>query len=391
MGIQGHGNRGSRHPGSRTLTPARQKLDLGTSRFNNENVQVAPNNNSPGHPSNQTKPAGDLNSTTMLSYPLNVGEEPQQGHYITFHIRVVTPAKLGAVKHARHRVAETNKKITASGGGSMKRASLDAIAKHRAEHNIDGLNYDEDVATVTDADKTSNSIFLKNVPTVALKTAISLYMPPSVQVSYESKYGDQEIGLLAGAAHKVIKDLMGRGSDAYTLGDVASDAMSTLEHGAKRAILKSLDVAAPGASALFAMEKGEIITPKMELMFEGIGRRNFNFTFMFIPKSSTEAKVVQQIILHFKRHMSADFTGGSSVTRSRTMAFPDQFDIEYMHMGAQNTNLNKIARCALTKMDVEYGGDRYVAYEDGVPQTTKLTLSFTEFEIITRSHIEQGF
>ena len=42
-------------------------------------------------------------------------------------------------------------------------------------------------------------------------------------------------------------------------------------------------------------------------------------------------------------------------------------------------------------MDVEYGGDRYVAYEDGVHQTTKLTLSFTEFEIITRSHIEQGF
>ena len=89
--------------------------------------------------------------------------------------------------------------------------------------------------------------------------------------------------------------------------------------------------------------------------------------------------------------MSAAFTGGSSVTRSRTMAFPDQFDIEYMHMGKKNDYLNKIATCALTKMDVEYGGDRYVAYEGGVPQTTKLSLSFTEFEIITKDHIADGY
>ena len=100
---------------------------------------------------------------------------------------------------------------------------------------------------------------------------------------------------------------------------------------------------------------------------------------------------IKNIIFTFKKHMSADYHDTSTAAGSREMSFPDQFDIEYMHMGAQNTNLNKIARCALTKMDVEYGGDRYVAYEDGVPQTTKLTLSFTEFEIITRSHIEQGF
>ena len=42
-------------------------------------------------------------------------------------------------------------------------------------------------------------------------------------------------------------------------------------------------------------------------------------------------------------------------------------------------------------MDVEYGGDRFVAYEEGVPQTTKLSLSFTEFEIITKDHIADGY
>ena len=32
-----------------------------------------------------------------------------------------------------------------------------------------------------------------------------------------------------------------------------------------------------------------------------------------------------------------------------------------------------------------------VAYEDGVPQTTKLSLSFTELEIITRDAIKEGY
>ena len=118
--------------------------------------------------------------------------------------------------------------------------------------------------------------------------------------------------------------------------------------------------------------------------------RPFSFTFTFIPKSAQEADVVQNIILMFKTHMSADYAGqGASGTGS--MSFPDQFDIEYMHIGKLNPNLNKIATCALTKMDVQYGGDRYVAYEDGVPQTTNLTLNFTEFEIITRELIEAGY
>ena len=38
-----------------------------------------------------------------------------------------------------------------------------------------------------------------------------------------------------------------------------------------------------------------------------------------------------------------------------------------------------------------HGGDRFIAYEDGAPQTTKMTLKFKELEIITKKQIEQGF
>ena len=312
----------------------------------------------------------DLNSTTNLAYPINVEGDPQQGHYISFYIRVIDPAKLKAFK---------------------KTKAASALLKE-AKASPEGFNPSEVAAAeklVAESKNTKgkqNSILLKNQPTKRLDTAISLYMPPSVQVSYESKYGDQEISMLAETGYNAIKGFMQGG-------DTKAKAMAALEDTGqivKNMALAAIETAAPGAKALFAIEKGKVITPKMELMFEGIGRRNFSFSFMFIPKSEEEAQVVKDIVYKFKYHMASNYVGGGSAG-TREMSFPDKFDIEYMHMGNKNLNLNKISTCALTKMDVEYGGDRYVAYEGGVPQTTKLSLSFTEFEIITKDHIKDGY
>ena len=53
-------------------------------------------------------------------------------------------------------------------------------------------------------------------------------------------------------------------------------------------------------------------------------------------------------------------------------------------------SLITIGLCALRNVEVSYGSDRFVSYEGGYPQTTKLTLAFTEMDIITRTMIEQG-
>ena len=325
-------------------------------------------------------------TTENLAYPLNVEGDPQQCHYISFYARIKEPAKLKAFKAAQGRVAATMKKVHGEVGGSPGDIAS-RQAKHISSHGISpGPSLAEDRATVSGNNSGSsltNAIRLKSGTSVRTKTAISLYMPPSVQVSYESKYGDQEIGLLAEAGHAAITAFMG-GADTK---DVAMKALGAAGQGVKQLALAALETAAPGAKALFAIANGKVITPKMELMFEGIGRRSFSFTFVFIPKSEQEAYVVKDIVKKFKVHMAADYVDGNT----REMTFPDMFDIEYMHLGKRNTNLNKIATCALTKLDVEYGGDRYVSYEGGVPQTTKLSLNFTEFDIITKKHVEDGY
>ena len=88
--------------------------------------------------------------------------------------------------------------------------------------------------------------------------------------------------------------------------------------------------------------------------------------------------------------MAADFLGGG-IQGVREMSIPSTFDIEYMYKTKQNTHLNKIGTCVLDSVEVSYGRDKYVAYAGGVPQSTKISLKFTEMEIITRSRVGQGY
>ena len=150
--------------------------------------------------------------------------------------------------------------------------------------------------------------------------------------------------------------------------------------------MKALDTVAPGATALLALEKGAVRTPKMELMFEGIGRRRFSYEFTFIPKDAAEAETIKDIVYQFKYHMASNYTDATF----RGMEIPSFFNILYKYKNADNDYLNKISTCALEKMDVSYGGDRFVSYEGGVPQTTKISLNFVEMEIITKSAIAAG-
>ena len=123
-------------------------------------------------------------------------------------------------------------------------------------------------------------------------------------------------------------------------------------------------------------------------MFEGIGRREFSYEFTFIPKSEDEAATIKKIVYQFKFHMASKYADDGTF---REMEIPSFFNIKYMHKGSENTHLNRISTCALEGLDVSYGADRFVAYEDGVPQTTKISLKFKEMEIITKTQISEGF
>jgi len=325
-----------------------------------------------------TNPAAKLTnrttkfSTEMLAYPAGVEGDDQQGHYIIFEILQQNKAK---IKKNRSRIAELQKNVDLEQvyGGANEVAAIKKleaeqirVTEMRARHG-----------------KLRNSIQLSQEATVSIDKLIALYMPPSISVSYNSKYGDQEIGVLASTGAGLIDEFASRGNISST---GLKSALDNLGMGLETGVMAAVDAVAPGSTALLALEKGAIRTPKMELMFEGIGRREFSFEFNFIPKDVEEARTVEKIVKQFKFHMASNYTN----TTFREMEIPSFFNIRYMYRSKENTHLNKISTCALEGMDVSYGADRFVAYEDGRPQTTKISLKFKELEIITKDQIETG-
>ena len=322
-------------------------------------------------------------TTKNLDYPIGVEGDPQQGHYIIFEIMKQDKTKLKAINAERTKIRK--RQIEAE----------DTLLYY------DENDTDEDRAkqqqVVDDAQKaTKNSrgnYFIDRIQlsTIKMPVCIALYMPPAVSVNYGANYNDQEIGILAESGANIIQAFMGgsgAGGTAAGVGAATRAAGAGIKDAINKGSMAALDAVAPGASALIAMERGKIITPRMEMMFAGIGRRSFSYDFTFIPKSKQESDRVEEIIKMFKVHMHSNFVGGNV----REMEIPDYFNIRYMYRGNENEHLNKISPCVLNNLDVNYGSDRYVSYDDGAPQTTKISLSFTEMEIITRDKIEKdGF
>jgi|TARA_R110000851_G_scaffold217758_1_gene370689 hypothetical protein len=336
-----------------------------------------------------TNPAGKLTNrptkwtTKSLAYPAGVEGDDMQGHYIIFEILTQNKAKLTAAKNKKDALAavvasETDRSATLASMTSAQKKANEAVKNY---NDIASKKTDDGIRSLSGG---KNSIQLSNKATVKIDTQIALYMPPSISVQYESKYGDQNISGIAAAAAGAIDAFTGKnGTSAET---ALKGALDELGMGLETGLMKVLETAAPGATALLALEKGAVRTPKMELMFEGIGRRRFSYEFTFIPKDAAEAETIKEIVKQFKFHMASNY----SDTTFREMEIPSFFNILYKYRNADNDYLNKISTCALEKMDVSYGGDRFVSYEGGVPQTTKISLNFVEMEIITKSAIEAG-
>ena len=329
-------------------------------------------------------PSKNKFSTDVMLYPSNVGS-PRQGHYIMFNINEFLPGKIKAAKNQKQfdaikRNIDGNEEF-----GGLTQAERDKIAINQFAEKRNSAN------EAKSGGGAGRSI-LAEKPTKRMPASISLYMPPSVSVTYNVKYADQEIGTLAGMGSAAIAAFQNESGDNNAKLKAAAGAM---KGGAKEGITNfintTLDTLAPGARALQQIDSGKVITPRMEMMFEGVGRRNFSFTFAFIPKSAEEARSIEKIIYTFKENMMPEYVGDSR----REMKIPNTFDITYMHQNTENKYMNKISSCFLRNMNVTYGGDRFTAYSptDGSPPPQKSTiqLDFVEIETLSKDLVKEGF
>ena len=328
-------------------------------------------------------PSKNKFSTDVMLYPSNVGS-PRQGHYIMFNINEFTPGKIKAEKNQKQFDAIFENIVLNQPGISQEDAIKLANTTQINTNNVNKAN--------TKSGGGAGRSILAEKPTKRMPASISLYMPPSVTVQYTVKYVDQEIGTLAGMGAAAIAAFQNESGDNNAKLKAAASAMKgQAKEGITNFINTTLDTLAPGARALQQIDSGKVITPRMEMMFEGVGRRDFSFTFAFIPKSAEEAKSIEKIIKTFKENMMPEYVGDSR----REMKIPNTFDITYMHQNTENKYMNKISSCFLRNMNVTYGGDRFTAYSptDGSPPPQKSTiqLDFVEIETLSKDMVKEGF
>ena len=349
-----------------------------------------------------------------LRYPLDVEAAPgmgNQGHYIMFFINQQTRSELevgksrGNVSMGDHGYSSgakgnynyqtQNQKLenqNLSYGGKTSKIKYDIGKTLKTRQKFQDVNLNAPKAGAGES-----TVFVKRKATTKLNTAISMYMPTGVKATYGANYQDVAIGQGARFAADLYSDVMaGKDATASILDTLENDFPQAVR---EAAILSALKLAEnvpgfQGATDVLGMSTGEVIAERLELAFRNINKRKFQYTFKMLPKSLEEADMVHEIVLAFKKHMSASFKDGNR--SGKTLVVPDTFNIEYMYNGGANQYLHKISECVLETVDVSYGGERYKTFHgvDGKgapPVETTMSLNFAELELISRERIEEGF
>jgi len=355
----------------------------------------------------QPSPTGLLNidplAFSTLSYPMDVQNNFQNGHYMLFYVNVQNKTKYeypnGDMKEVHNKAlkgANDNEKryqklkAIRAGKPVGDRVARDGTTLPETEVNI----YDEVALTGnTDSVKRDKKLGVSSLfnNTRRISDSVSMYLPASVESSTSASYTDSATGI---AGFLVASGFNAKGGDASA---ITKSLVASLEGVGKDMTFKAIGAVgelfgAEGADKLAKKSFGEADNPYMEVLFDAMQLRTFTYNFKFAPRNQQEAYEVQKIIQLFRFHMAPELRPGVN----RYLGLPSQFDIHYMFLSkdgqaSENNYYNRIATCVLQDCKVNYTPEGVKSFEDGGPTQTTMTLTFKEIELLTKDKIAEGF
>ena len=214
-------------------------------------------------------------------------------------------------------------------------------------------------------------------------------MPQGISDSNLVKWGEDTINPLEAAGVGAATDTMKGKPPIETLKNLLNTGKSVLTGGNGQDLaLSYMSAKAVGtlggnvtAEGVLARTSGQVLNPNMELLFQGVQLRSFNFTFNLAPREENEADQIKQIIRTFKSSMAAKTSGGTGA--GLFISSPEVFQLTYKSGNKKHPFLHSFKPCALVSMGVDYTGSGvYATYEDSTPVHMKLSLSFQELNPI---------
>jgi len=339
-----------------------------------------------------------------LEYPEGLRTKPDLNHYVAFYINVRDKAT----------------------GGKSKPQNKDYYVSEREQKRIDAINVNklsttaaeqggktikENAGKITTGIGILSQIATGKLPSVAgvakagvaglaarvlvdiydaikveefsagttsrLKEVITLHVEERPSVKYGVNYSDKEMGFLTG--------MLTEGSAAAASGQLSGLAPEIQQRFISE-LIKIPAIRNGGGNTLsdiLTLSTRTRTNPFREVLFESVDYRTFSFRYRFFPKSQMETTKIKNIIQQFKIHMHPEVSSGKLF-----YIYPSEFDIQYFYKDKTNDYLHKFARCALTDMQVDYGGEQFSTFEDGSPVEIGLTLTFKELEQMTSEGIK---
>jgi len=344
------------------------------------------------------------------SYPRDVTNNMQNGHYMLFYVNVQNRGKFnynnpeGPVidatfqKKVPNGVDKDNKPKTKIVDVKGEGKQVLAYTRGRA-NKIDALGGSTKNKGIADGSRNANNragIAGKAKTTRRISDSVAIYLPPNVQDSVGATYNDTETGMLGFAAAAALDFSGAVGAKDY---ESASRALTggvagIMTEAAKKsaaAIAEGL-AGAEGAAGLVNRAFGQADNPYIEVLFQAMEVRTFTYNFTFAPRNEEETADVQAIIQLFRFHMAPELQGG----QARFLTLPSEFDIHYMYMAKDGTNsendyYNRIATCVLTNCTVDYTPGAVKSFADGAPTQITMGLTFKETETLTKDKINEGY
>tara|TARA_Y100001937_G_scaffold112824_1_gene160846 strand:- start:1873 stop:3048 length:1176 start_codon:yes stop_codon:yes gene_type:complete len=340
---------------------------------------------------------------SSISYPKDVTNDLQNGHYMLFYVNVANRTKYkyknpeGDEVGGKGKFTELNedgsvvfKDIDGSGEGSFDRTkTFNALTgKYNNNSDIEKLHKNK---------QRRQSGLASVLPTTTRITdSVAIYLPPNVQDNTSAVYSDSQTGMVGFTLLGGLKF-----SNEFKRGDYEAAAATLIDgfggliaEGAKKATAAFVEglTETEGAAGLFNKTFGQADNPFMEVLFDKVNMRTFTYNFTFAPRNKDERDDVQKIIHLFRFHMMPELQG----SHARFLTLPSEFDIHYMYQSqdgqaSENDYYNKIATCVLQDCTVDYTPGGVKSFEDGSPTQIKMSLTFKETQLLTKELVAQGF
>jgi hypothetical protein len=334
------------------------------------------------------------NDLNVVKYPSDLGNatsvKNNKNHWVSFRIYDIEPAGL------------LDEKRNSSGQATLALPTIGDLASTVGDIAAIGGNFGnttlgpavkfagESVKLLGDALKTGFSL---SPQISSIKSCISLYMPDTLNATYDANYEEMSLTADLGATITTLRAIDSSIDSLKAGGNSIGTNPAVLQaiQGTLGPRISGLGINSENLTTLLQRAQGFALNPQLQMVYRGTGLRSFQLSFTFTPKSPNEALQANNIINQFRFYFSPSLAQRiGSITQATTNSMflvpPSVFEIEFYVNGKESVNLPRYGRCVMTGLDVNHAPNGFAAYDDSSMVQTTLQMSFKEMDILTRDN-----